>query len=379
MSETRDLWMSLLLALAGLGLLAWQGAGGAWLAGAVAGAGGLLAAALCMPIRLRRGQGRMVSFGIGALVCLCGGIPGVPFPLGALACLVGGLALIAPLRAAAQGLRTAMLVGAVACVLLALLAWKHVLPAPLAWLLLAGALHLGVQVIATRPAAPMALPQGPTVAVYGGTFDPFHRGHRALVEAAVQVTDRVLVVVAGTPPHKQRDPGRTAFHHRVAMTRLGVEGLPRVEVLEMEGRRAGPSYTIDTLASLAKTLPPGTRFKLLLGADAFQDFPTWHKWEAILDHATLLVAARPGHDLETPPEFEGRNLPLEQLPAREVDVSSTALREALGRDADVGDQVAPAVRAYVRDHALYQPGGAGSGEVELADPPVPPGTGAGGA
>lgn len=373
MSETRDLWMPLLLALVGLGLLGWQGAQGAWAAGAAVGAGGLLAAALCMPIRLRRGQGRMVAFGFGALLCLAAGVPGLPFPSATLACFVAGLAFLVPLRGLAQGLRTGLLGGAVACVLLALLAWKGVLPSMLAWVLLAAAFHLGVQVIASRPARAAPVAQGPTVAVYGGTFDPFHRGHRTLVEAAVQVADRVLVVVAGTPPHKQHDPGRTAFHHRVAMTRLGVEGLPRVEVLEMEGRRKGPSYTVDTLAALAKTCPAGTRFKLVLGADAFQDFPTWHRWEGILDLATLLVAPRPGHDLETPPEFEGRNLPLEQLAAREVDVSSSGLREALGRDEEVGDLLAPSVRAYVRDHRLYQPGGAGSGEVELADPPAPPG------
>ena len=103
----------------------------------------------------------------------------------------------------------------------------------------------------------------------------------------------------------------TPFHHRVAMARLGTEGLPRIEVLELEGRREGPSYTVDTLEALRKLYPQGTTFRLILGADSLQDFPLWHDWEGILDRATLLVAARPGSEIEPPPEFEGRNAPIE--------------------------------------------------------------------
>jgi nicotinate-nucleotide adenylyltransferase len=363
--------MPLLLALAGLALLGWHVAAGTPAVGAVAAVGGIAAAGLCMPLRLKRGQRRMVLFGFGALLCLGSAIPGLPFPAGVLAWWVAGSAFLAPLRTCTQGTRRLLLAGAALCALLALLAWRGVLPTTLSWLLLAAAFHLGAQVLSSRPIATLPAPVGPTVAVFGGTFDPFHRGHRALVEAAVRQTDRVLVVVAGTPPHKQSDADRTAFHHRVAMTRLGVEGLPRVEVLEMEGRRQGPSYTVDTLRSLTKTYPPGTRFKLVMGADAFQEFPTWHDWEGILELSTLLVAARPGHDLDAPPEFEGRNMPVERLESSEVDVSASRLRGILAEDGDVGDRLAPAVRTYVRDHRLYQPGGAGSGEVELADAPPP--------
>ena len=105
----------------------------------------------------------------------------------------------------------------------------------------------------------------------------------------------------------------------------------------------------------------------MLGADAFQDFPTWHRWEAILERATLLVAARPGYDLDTPPEFEGRNMPVERLNAPQVDVSATDLRATLAEDGDVGDALAPAVRTYIRDHRLYLPGGAGQSR-HLPDP-----------
>ena len=110
---------------------------------------------------------------------------------------------------------------------------------------------------------------------------------------------------------------------------------------------------MDTLDALKKVHPPEARFRLLLGADMFQSFPTWHEWEGILDRATLLVAARPGYDLEAPPEFEGRNAPVERLEYSEVDVASTDLRQNLSEGREVGDQVSPAVRAYIREHGLY--------------------------
>gem|GEM_PF-7426 len=382
-SEKRDLWMPLLLALVGLGLLALNLADsvsqrasngstqaspqGSAAVGVIAALGGLVAAGACMPLRLKRGQGRMVAFGFGAILCLISAWPGLTFPSGVVPWWVAGLAFLRPLREATQRTRTLLLGGAVFFVVVALLAWQGILPSSLAWLFLAAAFHLGVHVLASRPIAPQAVPVGPSVAVFGGTFDPFHVGHRALVEAAVRQTDRVLVVVAGAPPHKRQDSTRTAFHHRVAMTRLGVEGLHRVEVLELEGRRAGPSYTVDTLAALARSYPAGTRFRLVIGADAFQEFPTWHDWEGILERAILLVAARPGHELDMPPEFEGRNMPVERLESAEVDVSGSRLRALLASDGDVGELLAPAVRTYIRDHHLYQPGGAGSGEVELAE------------
>jgi nicotinate-nucleotide adenylyltransferase len=227
--------------------------------------------------------------------------------------------------------------------------------APLAW---AGALASAAWIVASRvrPAAPG--PKGPTVAVFGGSFDPFHRAHRALAEAALKTADRLLLVVAARPPHKGAAPssGRapTPFHHRVAMARLGIEGMPRTEVSEIEGRREGPSYPVDTLEALRRLYPPGTRFRLVLGADSFHDFPLWHDWEGILDRADLLVAARPGFDLEPPPEFEGRNSPVEALPVPALDVSSTTLRERVRTSAPTGEDLSPAVAAYVRDHGLYR-------------------------
>jgi nicotinate-nucleotide adenylyltransferase len=360
--------MPLVLVAVGLALLAAHVVRGTWVPGAIAAGVALTAALFCMPLRVRGGQSRMVAFGAGVLVALASAIPGAfSFPLGMLPWWIAGLAFVAPVSRATPGQRQVLLGGAALLGVLAMVARLGVLPPGLFWPLLAGAFHLCVQVLMSKPAKPVERPVGQRVCVFGGTFDPFHRGHRVLVEAALKANDRVLVVVAGTPPHKQAAAAeRTAFHHRVAMTRLGVEGLPRTEVLELEGRRQGPSYTVDTLDQLARSYPAGTRWRLLLGADSFQEFPTWKDWEGILERAMLLVAQRPGFDLDMPPEFEGRNMPVEALDIPPVDVSASALREVLAGDGDVGEALAPAIRTYIRDHRLYLPGGAGTGAVELA-------------
>lgn len=140
------------------------------------------------------------------------------------------------------------------------------------------------------------------------------------------------------------------------MARIGVEGLPRIEVVEIENRREGLSYTIDTLEALRRMYPPGTQFRLLIGGDSFQDFPLWKDWEGILDRATLLVAARPGYDLASPPEFEGRNAPVEQLDVPPNPVSSSEVRRRVAAGESIAGLVSPAVAAYIKDHALYQIG-----------------------
>jgi nicotinate-nucleotide adenylyltransferase len=354
-SEKRDLWIPVLLAALGVAVSAWNLSTGRVLVGIVVALVALAAGVACLPIRLKRGAGATASFATGVALALVPAMPtGGGGPESVVPWLVLGAAFLAPMHGATPKVRTALLGGAALFGLLGALALLGVVPPRSAGLFLAGAAYFVVQVLASRPRREVPAPPGPRICVFGGTFDPFHRGHRVLAEAALKVNERLLVVVAGAPPHKTpAEAELTEFHHRVAMTRLGCEGLPRTEVLELEGKRPGPSYTVDTLDVLRKSHPSDARFRLLLGADMFQTFPTWHDWEGILERATLLVAARPGFDLEPPPEFEGRNAPVEGLTASEVDVRATDLRRDLREGRDVGDRISPAVRAYIEDHGLY--------------------------
>lgn len=361
MSEKRDLWVPLALLFVGIGLLVWhatddRGDGVTGALAAVIGVGGALA---CLPIRLRFGQTRVLGFGIGVLLLLAPLTPGLAStPAQVVAWIVAALAFLVPLRVVPQQTRAVLLGGAAMFAILGLLAMMEVLPRGTTWLLLSGAFYLAAQVFASRPRKEPEIPPGPRVCLFGGSFDPFHRGHRALAEAALRVNDRLLVIVAGSAPHKfvgeDDDTDVTAFHHRVAMTRLGVSGLPRTEVLELEGKREGPSYTVDTLETLQGSFPPGTRYRLLLGADMLEDFPSWRSWERILDMATLLVAARPGYELELPTKLQVRDIKPMLLEAPEVEISSTAIRETVAERGDIGAMVLPAIRNYIDDHGLYR-------------------------
>lgn len=374
MSEKRDLWVPAMLFLTGSGLLTWHlmaargtvDGDGSVLLGVVAMVVGVVGAFACLPLRIRAGQARVVGFGIGVMLLLIALMPGQKIGvLTTLPFVLGALAFLLPIKTAPVQTRGVMLAGAGLFAILSALSAIGVLPSSLTWLFVSGAFFLAAQVWSSRVRPEKPPPPGPRICVFGGTFDPWHRGHRALAEAALRVNDRLLVVVAGSAPHKflgeeGQVPDRTPFHHRVAMTRLGVEGLPRTEVLELEGRRAGPSYTVDTLDVLFRSHPAGTRFRLLIGADMYLDFPNWKDYEQILERAVLLVARRPGVELEVPEALEGLEAPVLGLDAPEIDVSSSSIREALGAGEDaladgrgLEDVLQPGIRTYIGDHGLY--------------------------
>jgi nicotinate-nucleotide adenylyltransferase len=365
LSEKRDLWVPAALFLGGVGLLLWHMlSGGSKALGVAAGVVGLVGALACLPVRIRHGQGRVLAFGAGMALVLLSLVPGQGRGLiDLLPWYVAALAFLVPIRTAPVQTRGVLLALAGACAICAALSAMGVLPRAAVWLFVAGAFFLAAQVWNSRPRPEKPPPPGPRICVFGGTFDPFHAGHRALAEAALRVNDRLLVVVAGAAPHKFLDEdghadAQTPFHHRVAMTRLGVEGLPRTEVLELEGRRRGPSYTVDTLDVLVSSHAPGTRFRVLLGADMFKHFTSWKDWSRIVEQATLLVAQRPGTELEAPEELSGDDARVLGLDAPLIDVSGTELRAAFEAGEDPGDAVAPSIRAYIRDHGLYRPGAA---------------------
>lgn len=363
MSEKRDLWVPGLLLLAGILVLVLNltGETGSRVAGLLAVSLGLVGALACLPVRLRQGQGRVMVFALGVLLLIVplvpGTVSGIPSGLG---WVLAALALIAPLKSLPIEARMAMLGAAgLFAVLGVMAALGVVVPRSLLALFLGAAFFMAVQVLAARERVVEPEPEGPLVCVFGGSFDPFHAGHRALCKAAIAVNDRLLVVVAGAAPHKFADePGaasdKTPFHHRVAMTRLGVEGLPRTEVLEMEGRRAGPSYTVDTLAVLVRSAAPGTRFRLLVGADMYQDFPHWKDSDRILSMASLLVARRPGFDLDPPAELADRDVPVEFLELPELAVSSREIRQTYREGGEPpAEALGRQIRTYIEDHGLY--------------------------
>ncbi len=210
--------------------------------------------------------------------------------------------------------------------------------------------------------------QAGRIGVLGGTFDPVHRGHLAMAEAARTACrlDRVLFMPAHQPPHKRC---HVAQEHRLAMLHLAVDGIEGCEVSDFELRRPGPSYTVDTLAALARELGPDTGIFFLIGADAFAEIQTWKEPQRLLDHASLVVIARPSYPLPAEPA-----LPLHRLVRRDdatwqdprsgnvvrllvmepVSCSSTEIRRRLAVGRDISDMVPPPVYRYILAHHLYR-------------------------
>ncbi|MCC6349120.1 MAG: nicotinate-nucleotide adenylyltransferase [Candidatus Eisenbacteria bacterium] len=189
--------------------------------------------------------------------------------------------------------------------------------------------------------------------VFGGTFDPPHVGHLALAERAREELrlDRVLFVPAGTPPHKSA--ARASVAHRLAMTRAAVRGNPAFALSTIETRRAGPSYTADTLAAIARAHPRARLF-LLMGADMYATFDSWARPDEIAALATLVVALRPGVKPPRDSRAATRGRGVRRLSNPALEVSSSALRTVAARGRSLRYLVPDAVARYVAKHRLYR-------------------------
>jgi len=189
-------------------------------------------------------------------------------------------------------------------------------------------------------------------ALFGGSFDPLHNGHLAMIRAALDrdFADDVLVVPAGRNPLKGE--ARAPADDRLRMAELGVAGLTRVRVLDLEARREGPSFTADTLEELARAFP-GDRFLVMIGADNLAEFATWQRPERILALATLLVFPR-GAVAAIPPALAGRA----ELVAGFADpVSATEVRSRLAAGGRPEGLVPAPVLDYIEARGLYRAAG----------------------
>jgi nicotinate-nucleotide adenylyltransferase len=194
--------------------------------------------------------------------------------------------------------------------------------------------------------------------VFGGTFDPIHLAHLAVAEAARDTfgLGRVLFIPAAQPPHK---PGRgiSPVEHRLAMVEAAVAGNPAFEVSRIEVDRAGPSYTVDTLAALCDA-DPGDHLALILSAESYSELATWHEPRRILDLADLIVAPRVGY-AEADPKLVPRQFPdapaaIAFMDGPRIRLSASEIRQRAAEGRSVRYLVPDAVAAYIGDHGLYQ-------------------------
>jgi nicotinate-nucleotide adenylyltransferase len=201
------------------------------------------------------------------------------------------------------------------------------------------------------------------IALFGGTFDPIHRGHLALASAAASAfaLDRVLFAPVGRQPLKAESPAAT-FADRLEMTRLAVASAadPRFAVSSVDGPRpdGAPNYTVDTLAALAREAPAATLF-VLTGADSFLTLRNWRSPAQLLALAEWIVVSRPEFPLSEP-QLAPLALTAAQrsrvhlLTTVHEDVSSTELRQRLHTGDPCPGLLPVAVADYIQTHRLYR-------------------------
>lgn len=235
------------------------------------------------------------------------------------------------------------------------------------------------------------------IGLFGGTFDPIHRGHIALAQAAHEryQLGRILFVPANIPPHKQKQP-LTAFAHRFAMIALAtaaeksfvpslLEAPAEFPPATSTGKKGAPdlpppNYTIDTILRLKQTLKKSDELFFLIGIDAFREIAHWHQAEALFRECKFIVASRPGHSLADVANSLPEKLrpaahvtkPFEKQPAKgdlvlngvtvhlldgvHQAISATGIRDAVAAGKSLGRFVDAAVADYIKKMDLYKNG-----------------------
>jgi len=203
------------------------------------------------------------------------------------------------------------------------------------------------------------------IGINGGTFDPIHFGHlRAALEVQLKLNlEQVRFVPCYQPVHRQSP--MVSSEQRAKMIELAIQGQSKFCLDRIELERGGPSYMVDTLATL-KQRNERVGLVLMMGTDAFSRFHTWHNWQQILKLANIAVMHRPGDGLTLYSEsgqilrahqvaqFSQPSEQIMEVAITQLDVSSTAVRSHLQHDMPVDYLLPPQVIDYIKTHHLYQ-------------------------
>ena len=216
------------------------------------------------------------------------------------------------------------------------------------------------------------------VGLLGGTFNPVHNGHLAIARQTrdALALERVVFIPTGDPPHKPHEALASAVA-RYEMVRLAIASDPSLSVSDVDVRRAGKSYSIDTVRILQEQFGPETQLYFLIGLDAFLEIPTWRDPETLLSLCSFVVLSRPGlsfQALAALPLFPrlpqaslvdldaGRSVRLDvsvgaqsliclRLPPSNV--SASDIRARLARGGSAANLLPPTVESYILQHHIY--------------------------
>ena len=189
------------------------------------------------------------------------------------------------------------------------------------------------------------------IGIYGGSFNPIHKGHTQLAASIVAqgLVDELWLMVSPLNPLKSGEVSDIAeYEHRLKMAELATKGIEGVNVSDFERHLPLPSYTINTLGELQKAYPEH-EFVLVIGADNWEQFPRWYHAEEIIEKYRILIYRRPGCELDEtalPASVQVVDTPL-------YDVSSTQIRESVKRGRMMRRWLDEKVARYIKCHHLY--------------------------
>ncbi len=210
------------------------------------------------------------------------------------------------------------------------------------------------------------------IGLLGGTFNPIHYGHLHIAEAVMKdcALEQIWFIPTCRPPHKPL-AAEVSFADRRTMVELALQGHPRFRVCDIEGRRGGASYSVETLEQLHRQFPQH-EFFFIMGADSFQEISLWKNYPRLFDFAHIVVTARPGfagsleeclpvaiadrfcYDSESKKLLCDTGFSLILVAHTCLPISSTAVRRQIALHLDVSSVLPAAVIEYIQVHGLYQ-------------------------
>ncbi len=211
------------------------------------------------------------------------------------------------------------------------------------------------------------------IGILGGTFDPIHIGHLRIAEEICDEMEleKVFLIPGAIPPHKDKS-SIAPFDNRLAMAQMAVEESSHLSVLDLEGRRKGFSYSIETLKEIHQLFGPDLEVYFIIGIDAFMEIQTWKDYKQLFDFSNFIVLKRPGFPFEELEQYivslnisfkkgkdensyislSGHIITYKEIPL--IDISSTNIRELVSAGKSISFLVPEKVRSYILKMRLYE-------------------------
>lgn len=188
--------------------------------------------------------------------------------------------------------------------------------------------------------------------IYGGTFNPIHVGHLIVAEEVRQIVDleKIIFVPSGRPPHKDESKVINPIH-RYRMTELAIKDNAFFDISDMELKRAGKSYTIDTIQEFNHRYR-NAEIHFIIGADSALELDTWKKPVKIAAECRLVATTRPGFDIDNVRPFWRKRIKFVRV--SDIGISGTDLRYLIRKGKSIRYKVQPDVEEYIYQHKLYE-------------------------